>query len=500
MCDEPRRVLLVEDHPGDARLVREELAEYGAGAFQLETVARLDTALRRLAEARFDAALLDLGLPDSQGLDTFARLHAAAPELPVVVLSGLADERTATEAVQAGAQDYLVKGRPDGHSLARALRYAIERGRAEQALRESEHRYRLLFDSGNDAVCVHGIGPDGLPGAFTQVNQILCQRLGYAAEEMLRMTPQQVRAPLPAGELECVMQRLRQDGQVLFEVDDLTRDGSRIPVEINARLIQLDGRPAVLSMARDIRERRRAEQGIRRANAELEQRVRERTAELEAFTYSVSHDLHAPLRHVTRFADMLRAECGHVLGSACAHYLDRIEAGAENMRRLIEALLKLSRLERQNLDRRPTDLNALLAGLLKELEPEFAARSIEWHIGSLPAADCDAGLLKQVFSNLLLNALKFTRPATQAVIEVGASRCEKESVFFVRDNGVGFDMQRAERLFGVFERLHPENEFEGTGIGLATVRRIVNRHGGRVWAEAAPGHGATFSFTLPPPA
>lgn len=245
---------------------------------------------------------------------------------------------------------------------------------------------------------------------------------------------------------------------------------------------------------------------IEQQNAELEKRVRERTAELEsandeleAFCSSAAHDLRTPLRAITGFTDVLLDQRGGELPAEARRYVSLIRAGSSQMSQLIQDLLSFSRLGRQELARQTVDLERLAHDVLRELEGEFRHRRVEVRIGGLPEVEGDAALLRVVLINLLSNALKYSRARNPAVVTVGvvADPAGSDPVIFVRDNGVGFDMNNAEKLFGLFQRLHHAYEFEGTGVGLATVRRIVERHGGRIWAEAAPDSGATFFFTLP---
>lgn len=240
-----------------------------------------------------------------------------------------------------------------------------------------------------------------------------------------------------------------------------------------------------------------------RVNAELERRVAARTAqleaankELEAFSYSVSHDLRAPLRHIDAFSRILLDEHAQTLDESAKRYLSVIRGGAQNMGRMIDDLLQLSRLDRQDADRRPTDLGTLVRDVVQELQHDAGERSIEWIIGPLPEVICDTGLIKLAFSNLLSNAVKYTKYQPHAVIQVGAVDGSNPAAIFVRDNGAGFDPRYADKLFGVFQRLHRKEEFEGTGVGLATVHRVVRKHGGRIWAESGVGKGATFFLTL----
>lgn len=263
-------------------------------------------------------------------------------------------------------------------------------------------------------------------------------------------------------------------------------------------------KPFKLKAMLPVLERALAVRRLRLENAALEQRIRERTAELEsanqeleAFSYSVSHDLRAPLRHIDGFTDILLASTESTLSEDDRHQLERIIKAAKQMGRLIDDLLDFSRMGRAEMRRSPVDLNELLEEVIRDLQPEIKDRNIEWKKNPLPQVQADPALLRQVFSNYLLNAIKYTRPRDPAIIEIGTTESPNEVVIFVRDNGVGFDMRYADKLFGVFQRLHRHEEFEGTGIGLANVRRIVARHGGRTWAEGTVDGGATFHFSLP---
>ena len=384
-------ILLVEDNEGDERLIRELLGEQHLIRFNVDLASSLKESESKIPENKFDIILLDLGLPDSNGLETLFKFKALFPELAtIIILTGLNDTEVGLKAVNSGAQDYIIKGHVDSDKLLKSIIYSYERSRLNNELKS----------------------------------------------------------------------------------------------QIEARKL--------------------AEKEILKLNSELEQRILDRTAqlkivnlELEAFSHSVSHDLRAPLRHINGFAEILKEEYYDQLPEKAKNYLDTISDSAKKMNILIDDLIKLSRTNRIELKKSMLKMNQVLDDALSEVQPLLENRKVDINISTLPEVIGDYNLLRLVWVNLLDNAIKYTRPRKKAVINIDYKEEKEEFIFCIHDNGVGFDMNYAQKLFGAFQRLHSTDEFEGTGIGLSNVRRIISRHSGRTWAEAELDKGASFYFSLP---
>ena len=377
------------------------------------------------------------------------------------------------------------------------VRDITERKQVETAL----IRLAAIVESSDDAI----MGKD-LNGIITSWNKGAEKIFGYTAGEIVGTSVMRLVPADRQQEENRVLENIKRGNSVAhFETLRQAKDGRLINVSITVSPIK-DVTGVIIGVskvAHDITDRKIVEEKIRQLNVELEQRVAERTAELEvankeleAFSYSVSHDLRAPLRAVNGFAGIVLEDFGAQLPEEGRNHLERIRAGALRMGALIDDLLAFSRLSRQAVNRQNVNTVKLVQNVLDELRPQHEGRQLEIQIGNLPVCHGDPALLKQIWVNLVSNAIKYTRGREPAIVEIGCARENNENVFFVRDNGAGFDMQYANKLFGVFQRLHRADEFEGTGVGLAIVQRIVHRHGGCVWAKAELNHGATFYFTI----
>ena len=430
---------------------------------------------------------------------------------------------------------------PDGAVLWTGLLSDVtEQRRTENALRQSEHKFAAAFESSPDAIMITAAAG----GRIVEINEACTRITGYGRDELIGHTTLELHIWADAADRARYIAQLHDQGRVSeMETNLQTRTGEIRNCVVSAEQFEIDGRNHILGVIRDITERKAAEAAIHRLNAELEQRVQDRTAELarrvaeverlnadlrdsqqatdriaanlqtansslhlanselEAFSYSVSHDLRAPLRNISGFIELLHRRTAGTLDAESARFLGIVATESVRLGSLIDSLLGFSRIGRTELKAEPVALAALVEAVRRELGTDLAGRAIEWRIGELPTVRGDRALLHQVVANLLGNAVKFTRHRQPAVIELGTRPADPAApglaTFYVRDNGAGFNPAYVNKLFGVFQRLHNASEFEGTGIGLANVKRIVVRHGGSVRAEGEQNVGATFLVTLP---
>ena len=506
----PLHILILDNTAGDAELAVATLQEAGH-LCQWERVDSREAFLQRLSEAKYDLILADYSLPGINGMTALRLLCERQVDIPFIIVSGVLGEERAIDAVKAGATDYVLKTRLTrlGAVVHRALLEKEEqrqRRDAEDALRRSEERFRTVAHATHDAVWEWDLVSDALE--WTERMQDL---FGYATEQIQpriewwgeHIHPDDRETVLSGihsiidggGSLWSAEYRFRRgDGSFAHVLDraQVIRDGSGKPVRMIGAMM-------------DITERKQAEEEIRGLNESLERRVRERTAqlevanaELESFSYSVSHDLRAPLRAIEGFTRTLLEDYADRLDNQGMHYLERVGAASQRMGLLITDLLALSRVAHHHLQRVCVDLSELARSIAAELQQQQPNRNVAFVIADGLRADGDADLLPVLLDNLLGNAWKYTSKHATARIELGTTSREGRCVYFVRDDGAGFDMRNAAKLFTPFYRLHSSTEFEGSGIGLATVQRITRLHGGRVWAESQKERGTTISFTLGP--
>ena len=498
------RLLLIEDNPGDARLVREMLNEQGSHKTELTQVDSMREAEQHLASHALDSILLDLGLPDAQGLEAVRRAHAAAPGVALVVLSGLDDEEIAAGALREGAQDYLIKGQIDTRGLLRALRYAAERKTMEDALFVEKERAQVTLNSIGDAVICTDIS-----GNITFLNLVAENLTGWLWQEaagrpmadVLRLMDAKSRQTIP-DPMEIAD---REDRIVHLGSDCLLvrRDGFEIPVDdtvspIHNRNGQVTGAVIVF---RDVSAARAMALHMRIVDAELERSNRE----LQDFATIASHDLQEPLRKIQAFGDRLEERASSLLDEEAADYLRRMRDAAARMQSLVNNLLEYSRIATQPEPPQPVDLGRVVSEVLLDLDERIRISEGQVVVGPLPTLLASPLQMRELFQNLIANGLKFHAEGVAPEVHVDANarsargRQDHAAVWeiTVRDNGIGFDEKYAEKVFAPFQRLNGRQAFEGTGMGLAICRKIVALCGGTISATSQPGAGATFLITLP---
>jgi len=392
-------------------------------------------------------------------------------------------------------------------AAANVLGMAIERAYTEEQLRASESRSRFfasVVEQSEDAILTRT-----LDDVITSWNPGAERLYGYHADEAIGRKARELHLrEFSASEYQNTLERIRSASRSRFETSVTRKDGEHVYVFGVAGPMYDDSGNHIgeIIMARDVTELHKAREELVRLNNDLEHRVATRTTELqtayreaEALSYSIAHDLRAPLRAISGYARILEEELEPILPPTAQNYLGRMASNAVRLGTLIDALLSLQRLSRQPLAHTRMRLNEAVDDALNWLRDEQPGRDIEFDVGDLGEADVDPALMGLAFTNLLSNAIKFTRGRQPARVTFGVQDHDGERIYFVQDNGAGFDMRYRDKLFGVFQRLHPETEYEGSGIGLASVHRIVTRHGGRIWADAEVDRGATFYFTIGSP-
>ena len=509
--DEPVNILIVDDSRTNLFSLEATLSVLGHNLVPVESG---EAALQRLDDYRFAVILLDVQMPGLDGFETAARIRAreASKHTPLIFLT--ASERAEWQVFQGyalGAVDYLLKPFVPEILTAKVRAFVELFQKSEQLQRHTELLGRQTSAFQNILNCMaEGVLVVDGAGHLVLINPAGEQILGHGLTdapqerwpEVLGRYALDGTTPFPADQMPLV-RALR--GEASDEVEMFIRNEKRPEsafVSVTARPLcdEQGNHCGGVAVVRDVTERRRAEEEVRRLNAELQSRNRDLQVvneELEAFSYSVSHDLRAPLRSIDGFGQALWEDYGDKLDAQAVDYLQRVRAAAQRMGQLIDGLLELARVARADLHTNTVDLSGLARHVAAELRESAPERTVEFVIAPNLHARGDPCLLCAVLDNLLGNAWKYTSKHERARIEFGQRTAPNGMVaFFVRDDGAGFDMTYAAKLFGTFQRLHGQTEFPGNGIGLATVQRIVHRHGGRIWADGAPEQGAVFWFTL----
>jgi PAS domain S-box-containing protein len=500
-----RRLLIVEDERIVARDLAQTLTDLGYAV--VGTSATGDDAVAQAHDHQPDLVLMDIRLAGvKDGIQAAAEIRSER-DIPIIFLTAHSDDDTLRRAKQTGPLGYLIKPFKAAE-LRCAIEISLHKHDIDTRLREREQWLSTTLASIKDGV----VATDAAlkvkllnPVAQALTGWTQDEAIGKAISEIVSLVTWGRRAPIERALAGETVSTVGEDTLLI------SRDGEAIPIEDNAAPI-VGTRNEIIGgvmVFRDISQRRQAEDEIRRLNANLERRVMERTRqletanrELEAFSYSVAHDLRTPLRAIDGFSKALMEDHSSQLKAEGLDQLRRVRRATERMSQLIDDLLRLARIITCDLHKQPVDLAPLANGIIDGLRSASPERRVEVTVAGDCVFRCDGRLLRIVLENLLSNAWKFSAKTPAAAIACGTIVKDAVRAFYVRDNGAGFDMTYAYRLFGTFQRLHAPSDFEGNGIGLAIVQRIVNRHGGRIWAEGAVNAGATFYFTLPddPPA
>jgi len=503
------RILHVDDSLHDRQLVADTLRN-AADQFDLVEADNRTTFEDRLKEVEFDLVLSDFNIFGFDGLQVLEIVRIVKPDLPVVIVTGTGSEEIAIEAMKRGAADYVIKSVHHIQGLPTVIRKVLDNKRIQRehrdaiiALHESEALFRAAFES-----AAIGVVLVGLDGCMLKVNDAFCRMIGYSRSELEMHHFNEVSHPDDRDKSLDYLKGVIQEEPVaaILEKRYIRKDKEVVWAIISTGLVKkaIQGQDYIVTYVQNISQRKRYEAELLEINETLEQRVRQRTLdlqlavrELESFSYSVSHDLRAPMRAIEGFSHILAEDYTIALDEEGKRLIGLISRNVTQMNRLIDSLLSLAIIGREELKIVPIDMGQMVSSVLDELVLPADRPRIEINLSDLPSAQGDQVLIRQVWVNLLSNALKYSSRQDRSEIGIGTLQSDGQLTYFVRDNGIGFDLEKADKLFSPFQRFHSIREYEGTGIGLATVDRIIRRHGGRIWATSEPGQGATFYFVLP---
>lgn len=369
----------------------------------------------------------------------------------------------------------------------------LELKNAYESLKESEEKFRLIFDEADDSIVLNEMMENGLPGKIIEANEATTKRLGYTKEELLNMTPVDIVTPECRAEMPKNAEEIRKKGFAIFESIHVTKDGRKIPVEVNNHIIKFKGKQTALTVVRDITNRKKMQKTLKETIDELKRS----NQELQQFAYITSHDLQEPLRTMGSYAGLLKRRYKGQLNSDADEFINYMVDGATRMQDMIKGLLEYSRVGTKGGELRYFSSENALNNALTNLKSLIYECNAEVSHGPLPIIYADESQITRIFQNLIGNALKFHKEGVKPKINIKARKEDKKYVFSVSDNGIGLEEQYTDKIFELFKRLHAIGEYGGAGIGLAIVKRIVDRHGGRIWVESKFGEGSTFYFTLP---
>jgi len=491
---EPSKILLIDDNPDDRLLaVRELRREFPT--IDIREAVNWSDIEQAFDDDDFDFVVTDYELHWATGIEVLHAVKDHDQTRPIIMFTNSGTQEVAVEAMKAGLDDYVLKAPKHFIRLRQAVRSVWENAQIRRKATELEFRLRFLLNELNV-----GVFRSTLDGQLIEASDGLLQLLDLRSLSDAQKFFQQHLAlsQLERGERQQWHREIRVDGI------DGTGDRPRW-LQISETRVKFNGKTVIDGLISDITEQKDTAEALRSLNQTLEQRVQQRTArlellnkELEMFAFSVSHDLRAPIRQIDGFVTLLLQRLDpSIIDETTQHYLDVLNELTERSGRLIDDLLQFSRTGRAEMQYTPVNMEQLVREARRQIEPQIKERNITWNMGVLPVVKGDRNLLRQVWQNLIENAIKYTRPRDRAEITIGSKAGKDENIFFISDNGIGFDRHNAQQLFGVFQRLPNAQNFEGTGIGLANVKRIIYRHEGRLWAEGGVNEGAIFYFALP---